>query len=726
MVGSLLDLFDQAGVSKVWDASVVAGFAAADLVTTEGAACLPYFATLHAGYEASSSLAAAEESGSTVRCIGTPAGRFCVGQRSLKYRCEYLAYCRHEHSDHLSITGLLGQVEQDSGTVQQVVNLALWLAIAVVMLAWLYFMSAAAITGALPLKRQCRRTRFSIQNDIGQSLSNVLQRMKRWCFTDPFEGMPANMRKHAQELLERQRIARFRRAGKWIFIALPMFAFSEWRRHYLALPFTMHLQQAFCYEEEWRLEACRLWEIRGRQQFVAVSLGPTLLLLFCMVATFKPARVSRRFVSAAHVAVIFGAIVHLFDMVWMENFVTFQTSILVLVRAAFAVLDGDIKLVGTLNILLTVLQYIVLSTSSYNDVERTQLIRETFAHTVVICLLTTTLQRGRCDLVIQVLRADKKTEEAATVKNILGLMCDAVAEVVDGSIAVACPQLAGLTLRSSSSGLKDKTFVDVVHQDDRQRFQEALSGFATNCSMLHLRLVDGLGGVVPVQLFVAAQRSKYDDLQHIIGIREDVDPGMTVIPNAPDDLFPEQAPPPVPVGSRTAGPCSERQSRRSSSRGLLENLPEGRPVSDCPEAQVLVRACPLGWPELALVWIRPAENWRVVRASPSFLDAVGQSSFREAVDFRKWIQKAKATKHFVKFVKKLTACDAGSTVQNLKLLPPGAPYMVRCNLTLLFVELTEENDTDMAFLVNVTDSLQAKERSSSESSASPRSRSIDL
>eukprot|EP00929_Paragymnodinium_shiwhaense_P114676 TRINITY_DN8314_c0_g1_i2.p1 TRINITY_DN8314_c0_g1~~TRINITY_DN8314_c0_g1_i2.p1 ORF type:complete len:676 (+),score=69.41 TRINITY_DN8314_c0_g1_i2:72-2099(+) len=621
--------------------------------------------------------------------------RLCVGGPPVKNICEHtVANCDHEVGDLPSVTGLLGHFSAN-GIQIHVVHVAVWLALIVVALCWLVYLASAGVAVALAMKRHCTCSKFrSWTLGLKASLSSSLKRVRQWGFEDPFEGLPEHMQTHAHEVLEKQRLARFRMASMCIFIVGPMILMSDVRQNqYVYGHFERVVWPSVAPEETPEMRWLR--GLRTEQHVVSWATGPALVLLCCAVATLRPERVSGALVSATHISLFIGMAVHLSDMGWLEEFTTYQTGFFVLLRAASAVLDGNTRNVVILNSLLSVLQTMALITAAPfarhevwgADEVRDDMLREIIVSTLVICMVAAVLDGARRDLVKQLLRADRKEEEATTVRSMLGLMCDAVVELVNGCTVAPNPQLAGLTLRSSPTGLSGKLFADLVHRDDHQRCLDALSERITKCSMLHIRLIDGLGASVPVQLFIALnQGRKSDTVEHVIGIREDNDPGTMRIPDAPD----------FSSGSHPV-------ARRLGPRRNLDSLPEGRATSEFTGTQVSVRSCPAGWPALPFVWVRPAQEYKIVRASGCFIDAVGQSSLNQTADFRSWIQSEKACKQFMDFASQILNApekQAGDTFKGLRLKTPGMDCFVVMTLTYLFLECSVEDDEeDMAFLV---------------------------
>eukprot|EP00929_Paragymnodinium_shiwhaense_P041551 TRINITY_DN21573_c0_g2_i1.p1 TRINITY_DN21573_c0_g2~~TRINITY_DN21573_c0_g2_i1.p1 ORF type:complete len:486 (+),score=52.42 TRINITY_DN21573_c0_g2_i1:234-1691(+) len=427
-----------------------------------------------------------------------------------------------------------------------------------------------------------------------------------------------------------------------------------------------------------------------------------------MTATLRSHRLSGGAVLATHIAIYVGSAVHLFEMVDWQEFHTTQGSFLVIVRAAVAIIDGSPWTTTVLNAGMTFLHILIIVVFKPLPLQMgTQRIRESVLYSMMICLATVSLHWTRYNLVRQLLLVDKKSEEAATVKGMLNLMCDAVCELSNYKIPTACPKLATLTMRNGPEGLQGRAILDLVCQEDRQRLSAALSNRLTRCSMIHVRMLDVVGGLVPVQVFVALQGGLDTTLRHIIGIREEAEPGMLTTTYAPYAALPE-----IPMTSSCPAqepPASDGEiselSQRSRRKTFLDRVPETCSVmSAFSIGSVVLMDLPEAWPDLPLLWVRRTQerDWVIVKASRCFANTVGHSSMK-STKLHEWMVSAKMQRTWFSFAMKVLESPhnkAGATCPDLKLNPPALDNMsMTCAVTFLFEEDHGTENATLPFMV---------------------------
>lgn len=140
-------------------------------------------------------------------------------------------------------------------------------------------------------------------------------------------------------------------------------------------------------------------------------------------------------------------------------------------------------------------------------------------------------------------------EVETTAKNLLAALCDAVVHLSSNlSMSDSSPQLKALLLHARH--LKGHSFVDLLEESDRPRFEESMETVSRRaCAraaadevipavLLHVHMRDTLGTRISVQLFAAALLEVDGSSGFLVGIRElsrDADDNFPVAPhmNAP-------------------------------------------------------------------------------------------------------------------------------------------------------------------------------------------------
>eukprot|EP00929_Paragymnodinium_shiwhaense_P100965 TRINITY_DN6367_c0_g1_i5.p1 TRINITY_DN6367_c0_g1~~TRINITY_DN6367_c0_g1_i5.p1 ORF type:complete len:711 (-),score=72.65 TRINITY_DN6367_c0_g1_i5:271-2403(-) len=642
-----------------------------------------------------------------LRCTSVGASRLCISARKFDRQCSMHPICCPKVVDAPSITGLLGVIESDNGFLYISACIIL-LCFAVIGMVWLCWLLRSSLTYV----KQMGLTR--LPEAIHKALAGLRSIRSVLC-QDPLQDLSAELRKRGHQLLEERRLGRYRKATAWVFLVLPavvawialekreglssLSVLLDCRRSWTHLD--MYLNRTLFAETLLAEHPSFLESVHWQTDFVGSSTGTALLLMCCMVATLRPDWICRRMILTTHIAIYVGLAIHLNEIVDWRQFQTVQLSFLVVVRFVAAIIDGDPTNTVLLNGLATVLHVVALVCLDPWIVSAAQHIRESTMYSMMISLATVGLHWTRYDLVRQVLLVDQKSEEATAVKGMLNLMCDAVCELYHCRVAVACPKLAALTLRSSMDNLQGRAILDLVCQEDRERFSAALQNEATRWSMVHVRLLDALGGLVPAQAFVAIQRGVKGTSQHIIGFREDVEPGMLQVASAPAVASALPLPPSLldPEGSESSG-SEWKSSRRQPS---LEPVPEDARVNGATafSGRVPLVDLPQAWPELPIVWIAPM-RWVIVKATRCFANAVGQSSMQSSTEFCGWMVEERQRKEWCDFAIRVAQQDgAGYSVRKLKLSPPGLEQVwLTCTMIHLFTEIDDgKGDEAMAFLV---------------------------
>eukprot|EP00929_Paragymnodinium_shiwhaense_P041550 TRINITY_DN21573_c0_g1_i1.p1 TRINITY_DN21573_c0_g1~~TRINITY_DN21573_c0_g1_i1.p1 ORF type:complete len:748 (+),score=43.65 TRINITY_DN21573_c0_g1_i1:210-2246(+) len=624
-----------------------------------------------------------------------------MGAQSLRRSCVSANLCYTTVVGRPSISGSLGVVEHARGYSYPLCT-ALMLCFVLIGVVWLYTLAQASVNYIRKLG--VRRLPEAIYHALA-----FLRFAKHSLLQDPLDDLPAELRKRGHQLLQDHRLERFRKAAMWVFFVLPIpVAWSGWEsvKSWIMVNFDF----GGCTDPTFACSHRMLRAVRWQTEFVANSTGTVLLLLCCMAATLRSQRLSGTNILATHIAVYVGCAVHLFELVDLHEFQTTQGSFAVIVRAAVAIIDGRVWSTIVLNAGMTFLHILVIVVFPPLPLpEGTQHIRESVLYSMIICLATVTVHWTRYNLVRQLLLVDKKSEEAATVKGMLDLMCDAVCELTNCRIPIACPKLAALTMRSGPEGLQGRAILDLVCQEDRERFSAALSNRLTRCSMIHVRMLDVVGGLVPVQVFVALQGDLDTTLRHVIGIREEAERGMLTTAYAPhaDSLLPEitmTSSCPAQDLSASDGELSE-QSQRSRRKSLLGPVPETCSVTSAfSVGSVVLMDLPEAWPDLPLLWLRRTQegDWVIVKASRCFANAVGQSSMKSN-KFHEWMLSAKMQETWFSFAMKVLESPhdkAGATCPHVKLKPPALDRMsMTCAVTFLFAEDHGTENANLLFMV---------------------------
>eukprot|EP00929_Paragymnodinium_shiwhaense_P112041 TRINITY_DN80298_c0_g1_i1.p1 TRINITY_DN80298_c0_g1~~TRINITY_DN80298_c0_g1_i1.p1 ORF type:complete len:733 (-),score=69.58 TRINITY_DN80298_c0_g1_i1:243-2441(-) len=644
-----------------------------------------------------------------LRCTSPDAGHVCMGAPGLGVRCESLRFCSTRVMDRPSIAGMLGVFPHKSGFsvyhhgmdnydgFVYILCVVLVFAFGVVGLIWLAWLcqGSMAYLQRIEVRRLPQATRDSVLSG--------LRRARQLLFQDALHDLPLDLRMRGHQLLEEYRLERFRQAAWWVFFMVPlMVAWIGWEKRVSlgALGLTS-CPNYLMFNDRFNIEmvACFMPSAHWQSELVANSLGTLMLLLCCIVATLRPDKICGKMISATHVVIYIGLVIHVLETVDWEASQSVQGKVLVFVRAAAAVIDGSLTNAMVLNASATVSHILVIG---FVDAPSDLFLRESALCSMLVCLATVGLQRTRSDLLRQFLLMDQTLEESSSVKGVLDLMCDAVCELRDDRLSAPCPKLAALTMRDAADDLLGRALLDMVCQDDRERLSFALSDKATRCSMLHVRLLDGLGDPLPVHVFLSRQGGPDAASQHIIGIREDAEPGMLPVASAANEATPPIGPKaPFCLSSdsgESEGVASSRRSRQTVTS--LDRVPEGGSVTSAPAvgSYVLVDL-PKAWPELPLVWIKP-EKWEIAKTSRCFFNIVRRSSMHTPL--LEWMQDARMRKTWLDFamaVHKQPHDAAGSTMQ-VKLKPPAlGDITMTCSFTFLFVEETDTEDTFMAFLV---------------------------
>eukprot|EP00929_Paragymnodinium_shiwhaense_P001706 TRINITY_DN101937_c0_g1_i1.p1 TRINITY_DN101937_c0_g1~~TRINITY_DN101937_c0_g1_i1.p1 ORF type:complete len:674 (+),score=59.92 TRINITY_DN101937_c0_g1_i1:136-2157(+) len=619
-------------------------------------------------------------------CVAFGPASLCVASPIVRQHCMRVERCTLEASPRPSLVGLFGMVEYDE-TLFAVVSAACWVCFVLTIMGWVFIVSRALFGCVTDVRSNAGLVSW-------QRLKHLLSLSALRLYLDPLRDLPEEAREAANRILQSRRISRFRSASKAAAFVLPVL---------LALAIPQNLPMDYCPGIGGSCWERQLW---WHQRFASRAVGVALLTGLCVLSTAFPGILGGGYLVATHVAMYVGVAWHFWDVSSQDD-LQLQQGVLVYFRIALAVIDGDTKVVALLNTMLLFLKAVVPTLKLVDW-------RWSCLHALVIILLTGSLEYTRCDLVRQVMFVEESSEEAATVQGLLSMMCDAVAELRKLQIAAACPKLAALLLRSPSDGLRGRSFLDLVDPLDRERCSSALLSDSKHCVSLHIRLLAGAGTTVRVQLFIAARRSLSRGLHHIVGIREENDPGAQQMADAPaqQQITWDQSGGGVGATAQTGDLRDEDRESVLSGRRLrgslvLPSVPEESVASgtDGPDALPVLDMPPF-WPQLPIIWVAFNETLDLRRMTRAFANAIGTHSILEdRHSVRNWI----VSKSRGKVIDWLTSIldkpvrNVGASRENVKLELPGLQgSIVKCTLVYLFVYAKDhENiqDAEIAFFL---------------------------
>ena len=117
------------------------------------------------------------------------------------------------------------------------------------------------------------------------------------------------------------------------------------------------------------------------------------------------------------------------------------------------------------------------------------------------------------------------SQSKTTVHDLLNIICDAVV-FLDGALNVTTPspKLDGLLLRRTDPGeLCGTPFAKYVNNPDVDRVLKFLQEEHGHGHSLHVDMRDQCSARLPVQLFHLAFEDTFEQTQHIVGVREEMD-----------------------------------------------------------------------------------------------------------------------------------------------------------------------------------------------------------
>eukprot|EP00929_Paragymnodinium_shiwhaense_P050532 TRINITY_DN25432_c0_g1_i3.p1 TRINITY_DN25432_c0_g1~~TRINITY_DN25432_c0_g1_i3.p1 ORF type:complete len:696 (+),score=85.93 TRINITY_DN25432_c0_g1_i3:167-2254(+) len=627
---------------------------------------------------------------SDTECQSFGWGDWCVGTPSLLRYCSNYD-CPILSKSHQSLIGLLGMV-RNSGEVFPVASGVLYVAFALIFLAWVCLVGKVA---------------FGVSQRLGHYVKAGFRDAggpSRWLkgckdYLDPLHDLSEDGRKHVREMVRSRTLRRFSSAAMAVSLVLPMVMLAgtedgDPRNAAICKP---HVQGSSCFQEQ----------VYRHQRLASQTVGTTLLVGCCLVASLLPHIVCGKYVVFTHSALYIGIAWHLLDMVALPEFVELQQGFLVYVRIAAAVVHGDVFVVAVLNFSLAFLQQFARQYGYPPDMYTTEFkagfdrtSRECFLHAIIIVFVTAVVEYSRIDLVKQALHAQESVAESTTVHGMLNLMCDAVAVLYDSSIASPCPKLAALLFRSQPDCLQARKLQDLVHPEDRDRLSGALSNTSQQCLSLHIRLLDAFGSAVPVQLFVALKLGFQQ--QHIVGIREDTAPGEQRIADLAElDAVETQRQAtvigmPLEDSESDAMSSVSRQGRNKGPQSLC-SLPENSVVASHEQQDCRVVATTAGMPDLPIAWIALDGTWELKKATHGCVALLGQALFQGDRDVRNWFVANDKKEDFCAFVQNVLLSptqNVGAILRNTKLLTPGMPTTtIRCHFLYLFTDPGDDDES---------------------------------
>eukprot|EP00929_Paragymnodinium_shiwhaense_P050534 TRINITY_DN25432_c0_g1_i5.p1 TRINITY_DN25432_c0_g1~~TRINITY_DN25432_c0_g1_i5.p1 ORF type:complete len:486 (+),score=49.12 TRINITY_DN25432_c0_g1_i5:167-1624(+) len=346
---------------------------------------------------------------SDTECQSFGWGDWCVGTPSLLRYCSNYD-CPILSKSHQSLIGLLGMV-RNSGEVFPVASGVLYVAFALIFLAWVCLVGKVA---------------FGVSQRLGHYVKAGFRDAggpSRWLkgckdYLDPLHDLSEDGRKHVREMVRSRTLRRFSSAAMAVSLVLPMVMLAgtedgDPRNAAICKP---HVQGSSCFQEQ----------VYRHQRLASQTVGTTLLVGCCLVASLLPHIVCGKYVVFTHSALYIGIAWHLLDMVALPEFVELQQGFLVYVRIAAAVVHGDVFVVAVLNFSLALLQQFfrqygypssMYGTEGKYGFDRTS--RECFLHAIIIVFVTAVIEYNRIDLVKQALHAQESVAESTTVHGML-------------------------------------------------------------------------------------------------------------------------------------------------------------------------------------------------------------------------------------------------------------------------------------------------------------------
>lgn len=194
-----------------------------------------------------------------------------------------------------------------------------------------------------------------------------------------------------------------------------------------------------------------------------------------------------------------------------------------------AVAVGDFRRILIPNVLNLLWQvFVIFSTEALHKDAQSNLI-DVSRLAIFVLIVANLSQTWLVEQAKAMVREMKASRSEATLKSLLGVMCDAVVHLkADLTLRERCPQLAALLLRGAAMPGDSELppFTRYVHESDRARFEDFISAETLepgHAQSIHISLVDSMGQLVRVQLFHAAVLDLSSQVSHLIGITEDRD-----------------------------------------------------------------------------------------------------------------------------------------------------------------------------------------------------------
>eukprot|EP00929_Paragymnodinium_shiwhaense_P052169 TRINITY_DN26140_c0_g1_i1.p1 TRINITY_DN26140_c0_g1~~TRINITY_DN26140_c0_g1_i1.p1 ORF type:complete len:517 (-),score=55.72 TRINITY_DN26140_c0_g1_i1:216-1766(-) len=437
-------------------------------------------------------------------------------------------------------------------------------------------------------------------------------------------------------------------------------------------------------------------QLSSEQKLMSHILGVLLLSAMCLLATLFPRIVGHTFITCTHSLVFFGILWHLWDMTASMEYLIFQRGLLVHIRLVMALVCGHFPTVVTLNSVVFGLQaYLLVSVAQFDPTQPTPApaIREALVHAFLVIMLSFVFEATRIDQVKQLVLAQTSSKEAQTVVDVLNTMCDAVVELCDMTIKTACPRLEALTFRFNADGLRGKPFLHYVALADRDRCEAALGSGADTAFSLHLSLLDSSANKIPVQMFVKCLTAWNSALEHIIGIREDGDPGQIIQPEASasnahavdviaasySSHTPDAAHPTTAAMQRPASASSQSESGaggwqsvapafsvNESRAGNVVHLALDRISQDMLELPAD------GWADVPMMWIEPVYPWSIRKMTRCFANTFGPSCMYDRTDVERWLRHDQLLRfqQWMEYIVSDPEKLRGLSLQDVILVPP--------------------------------------------------------
>eukprot|EP00927_Polykrikos_kofoidii_P065633 TRINITY_DN6136_c0_g1_i1.p1 TRINITY_DN6136_c0_g1~~TRINITY_DN6136_c0_g1_i1.p1 ORF type:complete len:604 (-),score=82.74 TRINITY_DN6136_c0_g1_i1:123-1697(-) len=368
-----------------------------------------------------------------------------------------------------------------------------------------------------------------------------------------------------------------------------------------------------------------------------------------------PSQVGLRIVDVAHGSLM-GRLIFALVVVKKAD-IDFLRTVHACIRLAACVITGNVNVSVLLNVTYFLVACcmpsitIVDNTFAYSwiDTDRADH-RHAVQETVILILIIVcicAIQDGTFAQAKAVVEVKVAASNESTIRSLLFVLCDAVVRVgpaPDLRILEASPHLSALLLRSPVQHFVERSFSDLVDEIDRERLLDHFGDDSATqlARLLHVKMVDGDGSRVPVQLFGATFVDLCGNHGTLVGVREvraeerDVSdcPPVTSLGESSTRTFPSVpfANMSRPNDERTGRIIAGSSSRGSETVGSQELGPSEELVVyfDCCDPQFRMLRWNQNFSSTVSGWCKGQSLLSVIRNTKQFTDVV-QSNVNAAV-----------------------------------------------------------------------------------------------